>query len=60
MKVYDKEIYQKQESIKYTVIIIVVFLLGFVAGYLASSFSNFEPKSNNNTIKIEQINWFLL
>ena len=30
MKVYDKEIYQKQESIKYTVIIIVVFLLGFV------------------------------
>ena len=26
MKVYDKEIYQKQESIKYTVIIIVVFL----------------------------------
>ena len=51
MKVYDKEIYQKQESIKYTVIIIVVFLLGFVAGYLASSFSNFEPKSNNNTIK---------
>ena len=58
MKVYDKEIYQKQESIKYTVIIIVVFLLGFVAGYLASSFSNFEPKSNNNTIKIEKINWF--
>ena len=41
MKVYDKEIYQKQESIKYTVIIIVVFLLGFVAGYLASSFSSF-------------------
>jgi hypothetical protein len=27
---------------------------------LASSFSNFEPKSNNNTIKIEKINWFLL
>ena len=45
MKVYDKEIYQKQESIKYTVIIIVVFLLGFVAGYLASSFSSFEPKT---------------
>ena len=56
MKVYDKEIYQKQESIKYTVIIIVVFLLGFVPGYLASSFSNFEPKGNNNSIKIEQVN----
>lgn len=56
MKVYDKEIYQKQESIKYTVIIIVVFLLGFVAGYLANSFSNLEPNSNNNNIKIEQVN----
>lgn len=56
MKVYDKEIYQKQESIKYTVIIIVVFLLGFVAGYLASSFSSLEPKDNNNNIKIEQVN----
>jgi len=56
MKVYDKEIYQKQESIKYTVIIIVVFLLGFVAGYLASSFSSFEPKNDNNTVKIEKIN----
>ena len=56
MKVYDKEIYQKQESIKYTVIIIIVFLLGFVAGYFANSFSNnLEPKSNNE-IKIEKIN----
>lgn len=55
MKVYDKEIYQKQESIKYTVIIIVVFLLGFIAGYFANSFSNTEPKSNNE-IKIEKIN----
>ncbi len=56
MKVYDKEIYQKQESIKYTVIIIVVFLLGFVAGYFANSFSNTEPKNNNNSIRIEQVN----
>lgn len=56
MKVYDKEIYQKQESIKYTVIIIIVFLLGFVAGYFANSFSNnLEPKTNNE-IKIEKIN----
>lgn len=55
MKVYDKEIYQKQESIKYTVIIIVVFLLGFVAGYFANSFSITEPKTNNE-IKIEKVN----
>lgn len=56
MKVYDKEIYQKQESIKYTVIIIVVFLLGFIAGYFANSFSSTEPANNNNNIRIEQVN----
>ena len=31
MKVYDKEIYEKQESIKYTLLIIIVFLVGFFA-----------------------------
>ena len=58
MKVYDKEIYQKQESIKYTLIIILVFLLGFFAGYVASSFTT--PKTKNETqktnyIKIESV-----
>ena len=47
MKVYDKEMYNKQESIKTTVVIILVFLIGFVAGYLASSFST----SNNDVIE---------
>lgn len=47
MKVYDKEMYNKQESIRSTVIIILVFLLGFVAGYLASSFST----ANNNVME---------
>lgn len=46
MKVYDKEIYEKQESIKFTVLIIVVFLVGFFAGYLACSFTS--PKTNDN------------
>lgn len=49
MKVYDKEMYNKQESIKSTVVIILVFLIGFVAGYLASSFST----ANNNVIENE-------
>ena len=47
MKVYDKEMYNKQESIRSTVIIILVFLIGFVAGYLASSFST----ANNNVME---------
>lgn len=47
MKVYDKDMYNRQESLKSTVVIILVFLIGFVAGYLASSFST----SNNNEIE---------
>lgn len=50
MKVYDKEIYNRQESLKTTTIIIVVFLIGFIAGYMASSFK--APQGNNveNTV----------
>lgn len=55
MKVYDKEIYEKQESIKFTLLIIVVFLVGFFAGYLASSFSTPKNESINQTVKIENI-----
>lgn len=47
MKVYDKDMYNRQESLRTTVVIILVFLIGFVAGYLASSFST----SNNDVIE---------
>ena len=49
MKVYDKEIYNKQESIKTTVIMIFVFLIGFVAGYLANSFGIANDIKTENT-----------
>lgn len=55
MKVYDKEIYEKQESIKFTLLIIIVFLVGFFAGYLASSFTSQKEISNNNTVQIENV-----
>lgn len=48
MKVYDKEMYNKQESLKTTVVFIIVFLLGFFAGYITKSFTN-EPVKENNT-----------
>lgn len=48
MKVYDKEMYNKQESLKTTVIFIVVFLLGFFAGYITYSFTNETAKENKN------------
>ena len=55
MKVYDKEMYNKQESIKTTVIMIIVFLIGFVAGYLANSFSNTNQNTvTNNNIEITE------
>lgn len=59
MKVYDKEMYNKQESIRTTVVIIIVFLIGFIAGYLASSFStsshNMNLNESNNLRTIETI-----
>ena len=56
MKVYDKEIYEKQESIKYTLLIIIVFLVGFFAGYLASSFTSTKVvEDNTNNIIMENI-----
>ena len=55
MKVYDKEMYNKQESIKTTVIMILVFLIGFVAGYLANSFnSTNNVNTTENNIKITE------
>lgn len=57
MKVYDKEIYEKQESIKFTLLIIIVFLVGFFAGYIANSFTNSKgnDNSNNQVIQIEDV-----
>lgn len=54
MKVYDKEIYNKQESIRTIVIFIVIFLLGFFAGYMAHSFNETRLQEHtNNTYVIE-------
>lgn len=52
MKVYDKEMYNRQESLRTTVIIILVFLIGFVAGYLANSFST----SSNDIVEKNETN----
>lgn len=54
MKVYDKEIYNKQESIKTIVIFILVFLLGFFAGYIAHSVNDNHKLGNTNSTYIVQ------
>lgn len=56
MKVYDKEMYNKQESIKTTFVMIFVFLIGFVAGYLANSFSTANETVAENKILIKNTN----
>ena len=55
MKVYDKEIYEKQESIKFALLIIVVFLVGFFAGYLANSFTSQKEAPTNQNVQIENV-----
>lgn len=53
MKVYDKEIYNKQENIRMTIILVIVFLIGFFAGYYAHSLKNSEKNNQeetNNTV----------
>ena len=55
MKVYDKDMYNRQESLKSTFVIILVFLIGFVAGYLASSFSATNNVIENKTTKITEL-----
>lgn len=52
MKVYDKEIYSKQESLRTIVVVIVVFLLGFFAGYMAHSFNDMQKPENTNSTYI--------
>lgn len=55
MKVYDKEIYEKQESLKFALLIIVVFLVGFFAGYLANSFTSQKEVQDNQIVQIENV-----
>lgn len=55
MKVYDKEIYEKQESIKFTLLIVIVFLVGFFAGYLANSITSQRVTDNTTNIQIENV-----
>ena len=43
MKIYDKEIYNREQTIKSVVLVIVVFLLGFFTGFVLNN-----PKENTN------------
>lgn len=50
MKIYDKEMYQKEQWIKSVLLVIGVFILGFVVGYFVH---NFEKQETVNTLEQE-------
>lgn len=48
MKIYDKEVYNRQEEIRNVIIIIISFLVGFFVGYMANTITH----TDNNTVNI--------
>lgn len=48
MKIYDKEMYQKEQWIKSVLLVIGVFVLGFIVGYFVH---NFEKQEEINTLQ---------
>ena len=56
VKIYDKEMYISQEKLKTIAIIIVVFLIGFVAGYFSKDVINTGNVVNtSNSISTNKI-----
>ena len=52
VKIYDKEIYISQEKLRTIIIIIAVFLIGFVAGYFSKDAINPTNSVNTNNTTI--------
>lgn len=48
VKIYDKEMYISQEKLRTIVLIIAVFLIGFVAGYFSKDVIKLENTDNTN------------
>lgn len=48
VKIYDKDMYISQEKLRTIVIIIVIFIIGFIAGYCSSSFMNTDVENTND------------
>lgn len=48
MKIYDKEMYQKEQWIKSILMVIVIFIVGFIVGYFAHSY---EKQETINTLE---------
>lgn len=49
VKIYDKDMYISQEKLRTIILIILVFVIGFVAGYFSKDVIN-ENRYNSNTV----------
>ena len=49
VKIYDKDMYISQEKIRTIIIMIIVFLIGFVAGYFSKGVIS-ENMENDNKL----------
>ena len=45
MKIYDKDMYNKQEEMRNVIIVVVAFLVGFFVGYMANSFTSAKEEN---------------
>lgn len=55
MKIYDKEMYQKEQWLKSVLLVAGVFVLGFIVGYFVHSFEKQEEiTSLQNQVNILQ------
>lgn len=50
VKIYDKYMYVSQEKFKTAILIIVVFLIGFLTGYFAKDSANKNDETSDNVI----------
>ena len=50
VKIYDKYMYVSQEKFKTAILIIVVFLIGFITGYFARETAEKSNETNENNI----------
>ncbi len=49
VKIYDKDMYISQEKLRTTILMILVFLIGFVAGYFSREVIGENTQNTNDT-----------
>ncbi len=49
MKIYDKDMYQKEQKLQTIILIVVIFIIGFLIGYFAHKFEKQEQINSLET-----------